>query len=110
LAFRAASFQKFDSDFVFLTQWPIHGWESESVVNKPYLAVDGDGHVYITDPEGYRVIEFDAGGTFLTTFGGFGVGAGEFNLPVGIDVDELGNVYIADSANNRVMKFGPLGE
>jgi tripartite motif-containing protein 71 len=80
------------------------------VINKPYLAVDGDGHVYVTDPEGYRVIGFDAGGTFLVTFGEFGVGEGEFNLPTGIDVDESGSVYVVDSANNRVIKFGPISK
>ncbi len=32
---------------------------------------------------------------------------GEFNTPEGIDVDGAGNVYVADTLNNRVQVFAP---
>ena len=43
-------------------------------------------------------------------FGGHGDGDGEFNMPWGIDVDELGDVYVADWRNDRVQKFTADGE
>jgi uncharacterized protein (TIGR03663 family) len=99
--------QKFDQDFNFVSKWPISGWYGESVVNKPYLAAGGD-RVYVTDPEGYRVLVFDQGGEFVATFGEYGLDSKSFSLPTGVAVDGEGNVYITDSANHRVMKFAPV--
>ena len=42
-------------DYTFLREWPIAGWYGQSLENKPYLALDGQGRVYLTDPEGYAV-------------------------------------------------------
>lgn len=38
-----------------------------------------------------------------------GKGNGQFNLPGGIDVDSAGNIYVADSGNDRVQKFAGDG-
>jgi DNA-binding beta-propeller fold protein YncE len=97
--------QKFDKEFVFVKKWQIHGWYGQSVVNKPYIAVEG-GRVYVTDPEGYRVIVFDSDGNFLLTFGNYGFDKKSFGLPIGIALDDAGNIYVVDSGNHRVMKFG----
>lgn len=97
--------QRFDKDFNPVKQWFVQGWDTESVVNKPYIAVDGENNVYITDPEGYRVIEFDRQGKLLVVWGEFGSGDGQFNLPTGIAVGPGGEVYVADSENHRVMQF-----
>ena len=35
---------------------------------------------------------------------------GEFNLPHAIDMDEKGNVYVADRENNRVQVFTSTGK
>ena len=37
-----------------------------------------------------------------------GSGDGQFNLPRGVAVDHAGNVYVTDSVNNRVEKFGDV--
>lgn len=43
-------------------------------------------------------------------WGGYGMGEGQFNHPVGIDVDRRGeNVYVTDLFNNRVQRFAPDG-
>jgi DNA-binding beta-propeller fold protein YncE len=46
--------QVFDSDGNFLRQWPISGWDAGLPEEKPYLAVDAEGRVYVTDPGHYR--------------------------------------------------------
>jgi streptogramin lyase len=35
--------------------------------------------------------------------------AGQFNAPSGVAVDAGGNVYVADSTNQRIQKFDPTG-
>jgi uncharacterized protein (TIGR03663 family) len=98
--------QKFDAGFNPLLQWDVTGWESESVVNKPYLAVDNQGRVFISDPEGYRVIAYDGNsGEVLVTWGQYGQDLASFQLPVGLTVDEEGYLWVADSDNNRIMRF-----
>jgi len=91
-----------------LREWPVQAWYGESVVNKPYLAVDDAGRVYITDPEGYRVAVFGDDGSLLATFGRFGYDETSFSLPTGIDVDNNGYIYVTDTDGQRLMKFVPL--
>ncbi len=38
-----------------------------------------------------------------------GTASGEFNTPVGIEVDSIGNVYVADTNNHRIQVFDPDG-
>jgi DNA-binding beta-propeller fold protein YncE len=46
---------------------------------------------------------------FITKWGSFGTGDGQFNGPRLIAVDSSGNVYVADTANNRIQKFTSTG-
>lgn len=95
-------------EYLFDLEWKVSGWFGQSLENKPYLAVDQQGQVYATDPEGYRVLVFDKDGNVVTTWGDYGVDSTTFGLASGIAVDEAGNVYVSDSGNHRVMKFGPI--
>ncbi len=84
--------------------WDIVGWFGASLNNYPYIAVH-EGSVFVTDPEGYRVLEFTSQGEFVRYWGDFGTTPEDFALPVGIDVDPDGQVWVVDSANSRVMGF-----
>jgi predicted membrane-bound mannosyltransferase/sugar lactone lactonase YvrE len=85
--------------------WDIVGWYGQSLDNKPYVGVDNQGHVFVTDPMGYRVLEFDDQGQFIQFWGDSGTGADGFNTPQGIVVDKAGSIWVADSGNARVMHF-----
>jgi uncharacterized protein (TIGR03663 family) len=86
-------------------QWDVSAWYGEALDNKPYLAVSPAGQIYITDPSSFRVIEFDASGTFVQAWGDYGDGAGNFGLPSGIAVDSQGRVWVSDPVNDRILHF-----
>ncbi len=96
-----------ESSLIFLPekQWDVYGWFGQSLENKPFIAVNDDLHVFITDPEGYRVMEFDNNGTLLRVWGDYGGGITSFGLPSGIAADSNGHVWVTDSGNNRLMRF-----
>jgi len=86
-------------------QWDVYGWFGQSLDNKPYIAVNDDLHVFITDPDGYRVMEFDPNGELIKTWGDSGDTSTSFGLPSGIAVDNDGGIWVTDSGNNRLMRF-----
>lgn len=75
------------------------------------VAVTNDGSFYVSD--GYsnsRIIKFSASGKYLFQWGKKGSGPGEFDIPHAVDLDEKGNVYVADRENNRVQVFNANGK
>src|ERR1039458_5373592 len=47
---------------------------------------------------------------WVAQWGGKGMENGQFDSPVGVAVDGLGNVFVSDSGNNRVQKFSSNGK
>jgi DNA-binding beta-propeller fold protein YncE len=88
-----------------LQQWDVNGWFGQSLENKPFIAVNAEDHVFITDPEGYRVIEFANTGEFVRTWGDFGIGPTEIGLASGIAVDAEGYIWVTDAGNNRILRY-----
>src|SRR6266508_3376404 len=88
-----------------LQQWDVNAWFGQSLDNKPFIAVSKDNHVFITDPEGYRVIEFTSTGEFVRTWGDFGAGPNEIGLGAGVAVDPAGFVWVSDAGNNRMLRY-----
>ncbi len=97
--------QRFGADFVAFFEWSPNAWRGDTNTQKPYLATDSQGRVYITDPDRHRVIVFDANGSYLARFGEFGTGNSQLNMPNGIFIDAADNIYIADTGNNRILRF-----
>jgi uncharacterized protein (TIGR03663 family) len=94
--------------YSFVRQWAMSAWFGQSIDNKPFMAVDSKGRLYVTDPEGYRVLVFDQQGKFLTTWGDFGNDNSTFALAAALAIDPTGNVFVTDAGNHRVMQFPPL--
>ena len=92
-------------NFSFVTSWDIYGWYGQSLDNKPYIAIDQNNHVFVTDPEAYRILEFTGEGNFIRYFGEFSQGADGFNLPTSIAIDQNGGLWISDTGNSRIMHF-----
>ncbi len=73
------------------------------------LTVDGTGDVWVADTNNNRIEECDnpcnpTGSTFQT-FGGLGTGVCQFNNPQSIALGPSGQVYVADTLNNRIDEF-----
>jgi hypothetical protein len=77
------------------------------------VALDASGNIYVTNvypsQGGFNVVKFNSRGKYLATIGSAGNGNGQFNDPEGIAVDSGGDIYVADSGNNRVEKFNKDG-
>lgn len=77
------------------------------------LAIDSSGNLWVTDIDNNRVQEFSAGGrhpgTYESQFGSSGMGNGQFNGPTGIAIDASGNIWVTDTAAERVQEFSPGG-
>ena len=91
---------------VSVHEWPIVGWKSQAVINKPYVATDSAGHVYVSDPEGPRVIVFDSQGTLLAVIGG--TDSSFLQSPTGVLLDAQDHLWVSDAVTNRLLRFPPL--
>jgi hypothetical protein len=83
------------------------------------IATDSSGNVYIADGTAGRIRMLAVSTGIITTLagnegspgaGGFSgdggpAGSAKLNLPSSVAVDEAGNVFIADTGNNRVRKI-----
>ena len=65
--------------------------------------------LHVVDTIACRVVTFDLSGRQVGSFGGRGVGPGEFNAPTHIAVGLDGRISVSDSLNFRVQVFEPDG-
>lgn len=86
--------------------------------NPKSVAVDAAGNLYIADYNNQRIRKVNNSGV-ISTFAGIGTqgfsGDGgnatsaEFNWPIGVAVDQSGNVYVVDIFNHRIRKINSAG-
>jgi len=100
----------------------INGTGTSARFNYPQgLFMDSAGTLYIADTLNHAIRKMTQGGV-VTTLAGGGTGSvgqsgytndtgttARFSSPMGITVDTAGNVYVADTGNNRIRKITPSG-
>jgi sugar lactone lactonase YvrE len=81
------------------------------------VAVDAGGNVYVGDHVNHTIRKISPAGV-VTTLAGLAGNAGStdgtgsaarFNLPRGVAVDAVGNVYVADYFSSTIRKITPAG-
>jgi hypothetical protein len=61
------------------------------------IEVDKNGNIYVLDSGNHRVQKYDLNGNYLVSIGKKGLGPGEFNNPINIQIDdEAGYVFVND--------------
>jgi DNA-binding beta-propeller fold protein YncE len=80
------------------------------------VALDAGGNIYVAEFSTYvgdrnndRIQKFSGAGAFVTKWGSFGTGNGQFDFPAGVAVDADGHVFVADRMNNRIQVFTSSG-
>jgi sugar lactone lactonase YvrE len=85
-------------------------------LNQPAsLAIDGADNVFIADTQNHAIRRLDAKTGILTSIAGDGTPGFEgdggpaakarLNFPIGLGVDDKGNLYVIDSVNARIRKI-----
>src|SRR5262245_54014917 len=97
----------------------VAGTGNPADLSKPNgIAVDAAGNVLIADTGNHRIRRASPNGVLTTIAGngrpdlcGDGGAAAQacLNSPMDVKVDAAGNIYIADTGNNRIRKIDPSG-
>ncbi len=104
----------------YLRDWGSRGFAPRYFDTPTAIAADADvTRLFVVDTLNNRIQVFETDGTFAKTgtngrsltnpIGRLGSGNGDFNRPLGVAIDRKGNIYVADTGNNRVQKFDPSG-
>jgi hypothetical protein len=81
------------------------------------LTIDAVDNLYLADTGNHLIRKITPAGV-VTTFAGTAGGAGltdgtgtaaRFNTPTGVTIDTGGNIYVADSSNNRIRRITSAG-
>lgn len=77
----------------------------------PAVGVSQEGSIYVceTSQSIQRIQKFSSTGSLITTWGSYGHGNGQFQMPNGIAFDLTGYILISEFYNSRFQKFDASG-
>lgn len=100
---RAENIQRFTEDGIFIDSF------FSPVGNPQGLALNFNDSLFVADASVNRVFQLDTQGKLVSSWQSASDKEGYFNLPLGIDVDTEGNIYVVDNGNKRIQKFSSAG-
>ena len=94
--------KKFTSTGQYISTFSSRGYNPGQITHPSSVVIDNN-LLYVSEADNHRISVFDSNGYFIHCFGKGGSGEGEFISPCGITVDSLGNLYVCDTFNNRLV-------
>ena len=94
--------KKFTSTGQYISTFGSYGSNPGQITNPTSIIIDNN-LLCVSERGNNRISIFDTNGCFIHCFGERGSGEGEFNSPYGITVGSLGNLYVSDWGNNRLV-------
>ena len=113
--------EEFNNSGTYISQIGGSGYGNGKLINPWGVAFDATGNIWVTDGLNNRVQQFTSGGSWMQTIPSSGCGNvspagctasatnGQFSSPKGVAFDSSGNVWVADSGNNRIEEFNSSG-
>ena len=94
--------KKFTSTGQYISTFSSEG-SNPGQISQPTSIIIDNNLLYVSEFGNHRISIFDTNGCFIHCFGKSGSGEGEFSYPYGITIDSLGNLYVSDTYNNRLV-------
>ncbi len=85
------------------------GGPNHAAIYPSGVEVAPDGSIVAADTGNDKIQKFTAGGSLIWAVGAHGAGDGQFQEPRDVAVDAVGNVFVADATNKRIVKLSPSG-
>jgi len=101
--------KKFDSTGKFLLLWGSVGTGYGQFKNPAGIFAD-QNYIYVTDTGNARIQKFDKSGNFVYSWGTFGDEPGMFRTPVALAASKLGDLFVSDSGQNKILVFDSNGQ
>ena len=104
-----AQVKKFDSTGKFLLLWGSVGTGYGQFKNPTGIFAD-QNYIYVADTGNARIQKFDKSGNFVYSWGTFGDEPGMFRTPVALAASKLGDLFVSDSGQNKILVFDSNGQ
>jgi len=98
----------FTGSGTLLRQWGSAGSGDGQFLDPVGLAASVHGDVFVADRGNHRIQKFDPYGNYELQWGTYGTGNGQFLAPAAVAIDDRSYevIYVADTDNNVIQKFG----
>jgi len=100
--------EKYSPDGSFITSWKV---ADPGEVSQHFLmgvATDSASNIFILEKSDDAVFVYDKDGNFINKLGELGSNPGEFVDPVGIAINQNGDLIINDAGNGRVIEMSTV--
>lgn len=106
--------QEFSPSHAYIGQFGTSGSGNGQFASPQGIAVNNSSYAYVVDSSNGRIQQWAPPGSarslaYGSSFGSKGAGAGQISGANEDAVDASGDVWVADSTNNRIDEFSPLG-
>ena len=103
------------AQYTFLRAFGTAGTGNGQFTNPEDVKLDSNGNIFVADLGNDRIEKFTIDTStntvnFVTAFGTTGNGDAQFNQPLGLGIDKNNNIFVADTNNDRILKFTDNGQ